>query len=94
VRLKDEKPSKRFLDETWIPEIYKKLIVDLSNPFKPYGNVVQEPVASHDSILTNPTNYNELDYHDREMLKSGATIQEVLFWKALRKRNNQTLLEK
>jgi len=97
AKLKNVKPSKNFADETWIPEKYKKLEIDFNDPFAPYGRITQLPVESYNSILTNPNNYLQLDYYDRKMLDSGATIQEILFMRALnraRENGDRSLLEK
>lgn len=75
MRLKNQKKSKGFRDETWVPKV---LSVEED------GSLFVEPAGvGHNSILTNPNGYLGLDYYDLGELESGGDLQSILFRKAL-----------
>lgn len=85
VDLTKTKKSSKFRDETWIPEEWKEWIIDPTYKGEDgsIGKILRRPADSSGSIITNPDGFGELDYHERGMLESGATLNEIMFMRAL-----------
>lgn len=93
MRLKNQKPSKNFRDETWIPN--KMLEYDIDWEEDPLGAIKRVPIRSAgESILVNPSGYLGYDYTEEQLLKNGADPKEVLFLRALKEWENTSYIQK
>ena len=81
--LRDEKPSRNFIDLTWFNDKLKKLLNQPSGP----STMIDYPM---DPLATFPVNPhgNPLTFPEQEMLRSGATMEDIFLLRKAREFNS------
>lgn len=85
MNLKDEKSSRYLIDNTWAP--YTR-----DEGWK-WGGIYLPEKSSSSTSLNSPDPF-QLDYYEREMLKSGANIREILFNRLLNSDKGEHMLHR
>ena len=78
MNLKDEKRSRYLIDNLWVPT--RRVGHDTIDPKNAHGDVVGPP-ARH---AVSP--FGDLTIDEQKMIRSGATLKEVLFMRLLDER--------